>query len=52
MNKYEKPEIKVQELEDVDVISTSGGGGLVNGGSGSSETDEPMEWGLRKSLFN
>ena len=51
MTKYEKPEIEIQELKDVDVIATSDGG-LVNGGSGSNETEEPMEWGLRKSFFN
>lgn len=52
MLKYEKPEIEAKEFELVDVIETSSGGGLENAGDGNNETDEPMEWGIRRSMFN
>ena len=52
MRKYISPEIETIKFDTVDVIETSSGGGLENAGDGNNETDEPMEWGFRRSMFN
>lgn len=47
MKNYIKPNMQVLRFDVEDIITTSGG--LINGGAGGNETDQPMEWTLRNS---
>lgn len=49
--RYIKPEMEIVELEMTDVITTSMGGGLIEGGDGESETGRlPMP--NEKNMFD